>query len=73
MSDTTEIRRGKRVGEKSVITMLDYCLSEIEENGISDGMDWDTKVSEDLTLEEVVGALVRSEYELKRIRGDYDE
>lgn len=58
---TPELRRGELVGDKNVYEMLDYCLSSIEEDGFHEGIDWDTKITDSLTLEEMIGALVRSE------------
>jgi len=65
-----DIRRGEVVGNKTATTMLDHCLTQIETHGFSEGVDWDTEISKHLTLEEVIGALVRSEYELEYVKGE---
>lgn len=62
------VRRGEKVGTQSVTTMLDHCLSQVENNGFSEGIDWDTEIAENVTVEEMIGALVRSEYEFDRLK-----
>lgn len=58
-----DIRRHEKVGNHSVEEMVSYCLEKLEEDGFSEGIDWDTEISEHLTVEEMIGALVRSEAE----------
>lgn len=58
-----DIRRHQRVGNKSVEQMVKHCLDRLEEDGFAEDVDWDTEIAPSLTLEEMVGALVRAEAE----------
>lgn len=59
------IRRGQHIGGVPVLDKIDHCLSDIQENGFREGTDWETKVAESTTVEELVGALVHAEVELR--------
>lgn len=58
-----DLRRGESVGPKPSRELISYCLDRIESNGFRDGIDWETEVAENVTVEELLGALVRAEYE----------
>jgi hypothetical protein len=40
-----------------------YCLNQIESNGFANGVSFSTEIAPHLTVEEVIGALVRAEQE----------
>lgn len=75
MTDKTEldINRGKAVGKQSFKEMLDYCLTELEEQGFADGVAWETEITEGLALEELIGSLVRAEVEFKELQSDLND
>ena len=60
-----DIRRNEDIGGPSARRKIDHCLTQLEENGFSDSVDWSTEVSDSLTLEELIGALVHSEVEFE--------
>lgn len=64
------IRRGEQIGGPPVEKKIDHCLSDIEDNGFVEGIEWDTKISRSVTVEELVGALVHSENELPFAAGN---
>ena len=41
-----------------------FCLDHLEGDGFAPGMDWNTRITKRLTLEEVIGAIVHAEQEL---------
>jgi len=47
------------------LTRLNFCLNLLEEQGFAKNIDWNTKITERLTLEEVIGALVTADQVLK--------
>jgi|WetSurMetagenome_2_1015567.scaffolds.fasta_scaffold470201_2 hypothetical protein len=49
---------------------LDFCLSCLERENFTNGINWNTDITNRLTLEEVIGALVHAEQELKSIKKD---
>jgi len=57
------IRRGEDF-EKDTEQMIDYCLTQLQDGGFTNEVDWDTEVAPACTLEELVGALVAAENEL---------
>lgn len=44
---------------------IKFCLDHLENQGFTKGVDWSFEVTRRLTMEEVVGALVAAEQELK--------
>jgi len=42
---------------------IDFCLTQLEEQGFEDGIGWKTEIAHGLTIEEVIGALVEAEKE----------
>lgn len=72
MSDenpTKDIRRGEQLGSPPAAEKIDHCLTNIEQAGFSDEIDWQTELAPSVTVEEVVGALVHAEQELKAADG----
>ena len=49
------------------VERLKYCLDCLENQAFKKGVGWSTEITTDLTLEEVIGALVSSEQELLSI------
>jgi len=57
----TDIRRGEHISGPSAEQKIDHCLSKIQENGFADGVEWNDEISDSVTVEEIVGALVHAE------------
>ncbi|HDQ06594.1 MAG TPA: hypothetical protein ENN36_07730 [Candidatus Bathyarchaeota archaeon] len=49
----------------SAIERVKFCLDKLEEQGFRKGISWETQITERLTLEEMIRALVSAEQELK--------
>jgi hypothetical protein len=60
-----DIDRNVLQGEPSAIERVNFCLDKLEEQGFIEGISWETQITERLTLEEMIGALVSAEQELK--------
>jgi hypothetical protein len=61
-----EIKRHTDAGSVSTDKMVDYCLSQLEEQDDFVDVEWKTQVVDGLTVEELIGALVAAEYELEQ-------
>jgi len=44
---------------------IDFCLNLLERQGFEQGINWDTQITERLTMEELIGALVHIRQVLK--------
>ncbi len=60
-----DIDRKVPQGISSAIERVKFCLDKLEEQGFIKGISWETQITERLTLEEMIGALVSAEQELK--------
>lgn len=70
---TGDIRRGEQLGGPPAAEKIDHCLTNIEQSGFSDGIDWQTELAPSVTVEEIVGALVHAEQALQLDNGGNDE
>jgi len=61
--DRDRYQGGLDVAQKRV----KFCLDQLEKYGFKKGMDWDSTIAHNLTLEEVVGALVAAEQEISDV------
>ena len=59
-----DIRRGEHI-RHDTDEMITFCLTQIEEHGFSDNVEWGTKISQNVTVEELIGALVAAENKLE--------
>lgn len=50
----------------TAIKRVNFCLDQLEKYGFSKDVDWGTCITPRLTIEEIVGALVSAEQQLKR-------
>lgn len=63
--NSTDIDRKEPQGDlDKAIKRVKFCLDCFEKQGFRKGVNWDTCVTERLTLQEVVGALVAAEQQL---------
>jgi hypothetical protein len=51
----------------AALKRLKFCLDCLENQGFVEGIDWSTLITDRLTMEEVIGALVSAEQELKLV------
>lgn len=60
-----DIDRNVPQGKPSAFERVKFCLDMLEKQGFRKGISWETCITERLTLEEMIGALVSAEQELK--------
>lgn len=60
-----DIDRNKEQGGISIaIERVKFCLDQLEKAEFDKGIDWDTRVTDHLNIEEMIGALVSAGQEL---------
>jgi len=65
-----DIDRKVPQGVGSALRRVKFCLDVLERQGFREGISWQTRITERLTLEEMIGALVSAEQELKLIEDE---
>lgn len=55
------IGRGGEHPQGPALGKVGFCLDQLERGGFADGVRWETEIAPNLTLEELVGALVVTE------------
>lgn len=51
-------------GLDTAIKRIKFCLDQLEKQGFSKDVNWETQITARLTVEEIVGALVSAEQQL---------